>query len=482
MLLGLGVEYSIFLFSRFDQERRKNETNESIKIALSTTGASTLSSGFTTIIGFAVLTLSIFPMLGDMGFSLALGISIILAAIMLTSPIAIIIEEKLSKHKQKKKDYISEVEKFFEKYGRILSKRPWLFIIVPLIVTGIFFYGSNFIENKNIDFNNVLPKEMPELVSYNLINNELGQTSSVNIYIELDPSYTDSDEPIDIRDPRIINYVDVLTQKTSVISNYVSVNSISKIEKDYNNGLIPPTYDEQKKLLDSLDASNYISRDYTATIIRINLNEDSSNHDEEIVQELKKIIDETNPPAGLNVVPSGGLILDYEFNKILEPDSSKTAMYAFIMIIVLLLVLTRSVKYTIIPLLTVVLAIIWTLGLIGLLKIPFNAITSSVLSMTIGVGIDFGLQISMRYVLERKTKNKREAMRDTLKYTFYPLLITLIAALIGFRAMTLGQLKIMRDLGNTISLGMIASMVVAITFVSALIVILDRKEIGRAHV
>ncbi|MFA5856039.1 MAG: efflux RND transporter permease subunit [Candidatus Pacearchaeota archaeon] len=474
MLLGLGVEYSIFLFSRFEEEREKFDTNEAIVIALGTTGVSTLSSGLTTVIGFATLTFSIFPMLADMGFSLALGIGLILLSIMTVSPIVIIIEDKLSLCKITKRE--TKIEKVFDKYGMFVAKRPYTVIGIAIGITILLYFGGQFINSSDIDFNNVLPSDMPELMAFNKINNEFQETTSVNIYIELDTSIINSDEPIDIRDPRIVEYVDILSQKAKIMPYYESVNSISELEKRTNWGRIPQTLAEQKLMLEKVNTNGIISDDFSATIVRITLNTDATNDKEGVIKALKEIIETTDKPIGIKVVASGGIIMEDEFNKIIGPDSTKTAMYAFILIIALLLVLTRSIKYTILPLLTVVIALIWITGLIGYLGIPFNSITSSVLSMTIGVGIDFGIQISLRYKYEREKLDKKTALKETLKNTLYPLIITLIAALIGFRAMTLGQLKIMKDLGDVISVGVLSSMIVAITLISALVLVLDFKK------
>jgi predicted RND superfamily exporter protein len=64
-------------------------------------------------------------------------------------------------------------------------------------------------------------------------------------------------------------------------------------------------------------------------------------------------------------------------------------------------------------------------------------------------------------------------MKNTLKYTLYPMTITVIAALIGFRAMALGELKLMGDLGLTLSFGIVSAMLVAVSLVAALMVIFD---------
>ena len=502
MLLGLGVEYSIFLFSRYEEERKQNELKYSIIKSLETTGAATTSSGLTTIIGFAVLTASVFPVLADLGFSLAIGIAFALTSTMTVLPLAIIwrnnffgpmvrtcddqINGKESydkiKNRHCKKSLADYLSGFFESYGKIVSKKPITIVFIGLALTGVMFIGIQLIQSQDIDFGNVLPEELPELQAFNTIFNERGQTSSVSIFVELVPEtglYSEN-YPQDIREPEVIEYVNRLTEKTKHMSYFISVNSISELEKEINDGKIPQTLAEQKALLENQNIGDFVSKDFSSTIIRISLSVESggmgSSEGPEITRQLNEIINSTKSPAGINTEPSGDIVVSYEINKIQNPDTARTSIFALIGIVILLLVLSRSIKYTILPLLTVVLAIFWTLGLIGFFQVPFSSITSSVITMTIGIGIDFGLQLSMRFRDELKTRAKREAMRETLKNVLYPMTITVIAAVIGFSTMRLGELSLTADLGTSMSFSIVSSMLVAITVVAGLILIFERDK------
>jgi uncharacterized protein len=481
MLFGLGIEYSIFLNSRYLEERSKNPVDEAIITALSTTGASTVSSGVTTIIGFFSLVLSIFPMLSDLGKTLAIGITLILISTMVTGPLTVILDEKIntlrgsrySKIKVKKSSWLN---KYFEKYGVFVSKKPGLVIIVSILITGFLFMGISHIKNEDINFDTMLPKDLPELLAFNRLGNEFGDTFSISIFVEIGPSETGTNEPIDIRDPIIINYVDILSEKAGQLDYAESINSISTLEKRSNNNIIPQSLAGQKELIKNLNYQSYITNDFSGTVIKISFNEEGSSYESEIIRQVYELVETTKKPAGVSAMPSGGIIADYETNKILNPDSAKTAIIAFGLIIVFLLFITRSIKYTILPLVTVAVAIIWILGIIGYLQIPFNSIISSVISMTIGIGIDFGIQLSMRFRQELENFDKKTAMKNTLKYTLYPMVITLVAALIGFESMSLGELKMMQNLGNALSIGIISSMAVAITLVASLIIILEKGK------
>jgi hypothetical protein len=94
MVLGLGVEYGIFIVSRYKEEREKNSSSESIRITVNEIGNSILGSGTTTIAGFLALSLTPMPMLRDLGLSLALGISCSILSAIIVNPSLIILEER----------------------------------------------------------------------------------------------------------------------------------------------------------------------------------------------------------------------------------------------------------------------------------------------------------------------------------------------------------------------------------------------------
>ncbi len=96
MILGLGVEYGVFILTRYHEERDNGKNQEqSLSISVPSVGSAILGSGTTTIVGFLALTLSIMPMLQKLGFSLALGIFYCILSSVFVEPVLIIYEEDL---------------------------------------------------------------------------------------------------------------------------------------------------------------------------------------------------------------------------------------------------------------------------------------------------------------------------------------------------------------------------------------------------
>jgi len=115
MILGLGVEYGVFVVSRYKEERAKKFSQlDSLRTAVHGVGRAIIGSGLTTIVGFGVLSFAAIPMVQHLGQTLALGIAYCLLAALFANPVLILLEEdyeywniqrKLEKLAAKKEEY-----------------------------------------------------------------------------------------------------------------------------------------------------------------------------------------------------------------------------------------------------------------------------------------------------------------------------------------------------------------------------------------
>jgi hydrophobe/amphiphile efflux-3 (HAE3) family protein len=116
MLLGLGVEYGVFVLSRYNEERAKNYGQlDSMKTTVYSIGSAVIGSGMTTIVGFGVLSFASVPLMQHLGQTLALGIAFCLLAALIVNPVFILLEEdfeywnthrKLEKLAAKKEEHV----------------------------------------------------------------------------------------------------------------------------------------------------------------------------------------------------------------------------------------------------------------------------------------------------------------------------------------------------------------------------------------
>ncbi|VVB89927.1 MMPL family protein [uncultured archaeon] len=94
MILGLGVEYGVFMLTRYNEERaKKNNQLDSLRTTVRGIGSAIIGSGLTVIVGFGVLAFATVPMIQHLGETLALGIAFCLLAALIVNPVFILLEE-----------------------------------------------------------------------------------------------------------------------------------------------------------------------------------------------------------------------------------------------------------------------------------------------------------------------------------------------------------------------------------------------------
>lgn len=368
---------------------------------------------------------------------------------------------------------MKSIKDLIKLYSAFVANHPYIILLIVIIITGFAFVGAGKIQTESMDYKDMLPDDIEVMVALEVIGDQFGGSDTVMIAIELEPQYMNSDEPRDIRDPEFIKYLDMLSESVKHVDDVTGVTSASTILKALNDNKLPQNYNYITNISKGNPLfDNYISKDFSLAIIRISLSEDFNEDD--IIKDINNIINEIPTPSGVKVSLAGQTIAMPIVKQSLGSDMAKTSNISLIGIIVVLLLLFRSVRFGLTPLATIGIGILWAFGYIGFIGMGMNSATSGVISMIMGIGIDFGIQTVSRFRQELKKASPEKAMNLTLNAIFMPMATTTLAALIGFKAMGWGELTMMGDMGIMMSYGITACFLAAITVVPAILVIGER--------
>ena len=155
--LTVSMDYSIFLLHRFEEMRAQGqEPKEAMINALCKSTSSILSSGLTTIIGFAALILMRFKIGPDMGIAMAKAITLSLITVFVLFPVVLLYFYPLI-DKTRHKYIVPDFEKFSKVVMKVMLPAVIVFfiLIVPCNLAqkiNSFSYGSSklFSENTQI--------------------------------------------------------------------------------------------------------------------------------------------------------------------------------------------------------------------------------------------------------------------------------------------------------------------------------------------
>lgn len=368
------------------------------------------------------------------------------------------------------------INKLIERYSGFVTSRPFIVLVAVMIVSALAVMMAGTIKVKSTEQRDFLPNDVEVMNTLFKIEDEFGSTNMVFLVVEIDPQYAGSDEVSDVRDPVVIRYMDRLSQLALHTEDVIDVSSPASMLKSLNNGRLPQSLREIQDITGKNGLfDRYFSRDYTMALVRIQTTDDVDLNNLE--DELGKILKEVPVPPGINTQLGGTVLEGQVMSKSIGPDMAKTTTYSLVGILMVILILFRSVKYGFTPMTTIIFGSLWAMGYVGLIGLGLTSQTSGVLSMIMGIGIDFGIQVVTRYRLELSGRSPQEAMTISLNNVMVPMSTTTLAALIGFRAMALGKLTFLADMGTIMAYGVVASMFAAITVVPAIIVILDSMDI-----
>lgn len=377
------------------------------------------------------------------------------------------------------------LDNLLKAYGKFVAKRTEIVILAILLFTLLSIYGMTQLQIAAGGYSSYFPKDEKAIQAMDIVKDEFGGADSLTIVIEIDDENLDDKNAImDIRDPRVIRYAESLERACSKLEKVMDVQSVADILRAENNGDLPNSLATTKSILEKSPlASQFVSSDYKTMLIRISL-ADVEGIEEEITEEVQKTIDGHSPPPGIKVGLTGMPAIIKALMDLVEPDMQRTSRIALIAIFIIVLLLFRSLKYGILPLLGVALGTLWMNGTLGLLGIKIKPETSGVTSMVLGIGIDFGIQIVNRFRLELEgvfgeKLGPEEALTETLARVIKPMGTTTLAALIGLRAMEFGRLTFMKELADMMSLGIVMCMLSALTLIPSLLIITEKMKMKR---
>jgi hydrophobe/amphiphile efflux-3 (HAE3) family protein len=202
-----------------------------------------------------------------------------------------------------------------------------------------------------------------------------------------------------------------------------------------------------------------------------------------IAVDMEKAIDFVDRPPDVAVEASGGPMLDYQLGMIMGMSMGMMFGVALILMITILYIFFRTVvrgRYLpFLPLMAVTIALAMAFGLMGVLEIPMSMILTGFLSVLIGLGIDYGIQVMTRYEEERsKGLDVDEAIETSITRMGKAVGLAIVTTLIGFSSMYFANIPDLEYFSMAVSIGLVLSYITAIWFIPAVLKLVDKDSSG----
>jgi hydrophobe/amphiphile efflux-3 (HAE3) family protein len=221
------------------------------------------------------------------------------------------------------------------------------------------------------------------------------------------------------------------------------------------------------------DALAFMSTDYesgstnaSATMIAVFQQSEgvsvSTNAPDAIVDSQVAIEDQAAASdAGDETVTVGNGLITAEQRQSRQDTMSLLGPLALLFVLVTLAVFYRDLVDVFLSLVGIVLVQVWTFGTLGWVGIAFNPILIAIPVLLVGLSIDYGIHVFMRY-RERRTRDEdtATAMATALAGVGVALLWVTVTTVVGFLSNLASPVAPIRDLGLISAIGIVGALYV----------------------
>ncbi|MDD5502040.1 MAG: MMPL family transporter [Candidatus Thermoplasmatota archaeon] len=250
-------------------------------------------------------------------------------------------------------------------------------------------------------------------------------------------------------------------------------------------------YEDQQLLLSDPQIQQCFSKDYSCTSITFIF--DPKAHgltSAELGKQIIKAIDDWPAWAEENAkfaafkyerttanqVP----ITDGHAAELSERDNNILTPLVILFILACLAVSFRKLSYTLIGITALIIAVIWTIGLMGYVGIPFTNLNQTIVPLLLGCGIDYSLHMMTQYMQHRANGlPKAQAMRAATGRGGFAMFLSATTAVIGMGSLIFSPSVAMEQLGVVAPMGMVIALIVNMTFTPAAMALFVRDPKGQ---
>ena len=181
----------------------------------------------------------------------------------------------------------------------------------------------------------------------------------------------------------------------------------------------------------------------------------------------------------LEAVPTGQLVVDEAVIDLLTESAIRSLFAAFILTAIFLALsyayLEGKAVYGVLNLVPVLVTVGLLAGSMRLLDIPLTPINAPILSVSIGLGVDYTVHFVHRFVDEFKAgKEVEDALDITIAGTGGALTGSMLTTVTGLGVLWLAVIPLIRDFGVLLALGVLYAYLASILLVPSLVVVWDR--------
>ncbi|MDD3718851.1 MAG: MMPL family transporter [Actinomycetota bacterium] len=498
LVLGITLGNLVYMMGRFYEEfGMSREPRQAAHKAVLTVGVAIFLACITTFFGFASFGFSDFDVLQEFGYMAAAGIGICFIFSVTFLPAMMIRREERRMRKGTSRtprgvkifsvDARSRIDRFLGRIADISQGSPVAVVVVYGFVLLICVMGA-FRLTTTPDLRKLAPQDIPSLQAQYKQEEIFGGIQQDLVLLTGD-----------VLEPEVMEAMYAFQEEIAQAPYFGenTTSSIGELISDYRvqfgkaapggdfASTLPATRAEAEEDLASSrpimgsQEGKLISEDHQAALVTV-FSEGASSNSE--MMEKDRILSEAADTA------FGGLDIEYRIAGItpltadmlgnLVPTQIKTSILALCLSGLFLILVFRSLTYGLATLSVLVAGITVELGFISLMGWTLDMLTVLIVSLIIGMGIDYGIHITHRFLEEHKPGevSVAEALNICVTRVGKPLVASSICTSGAFLVIAFSKMQPIRRFGLITALSLAVSLLASLLVLPSIITLIARRR------
>ncbi len=489
ILIGLAVDYAIQFQARLDEVQRTGASGESAaRTAANLSGPTIATACLATAAGFLVLLLSPTPMVRGFGVLLFGGVLLAFILVMTAGFAALSLRPSTSRRLlpsggwRRGGNHPEEASATGGMVGprgdrtRPLQAlvsfaigRPLLVLVVGVVLAAVGWAAGTQISTVS-EVRQLAPHNLGAVEDLNTFEEATGTTGDLEVLVEA-PHLTD---PATIEwmagfKRRVLAADDVTAGPA--LSDFLTRGEGKVTERDIEATLAALSSYSLEQVAPLDPKTGKVG---SVALLSFGIRSQTLAEQERLIKSVRAQVG--NPPPGVEVRLAGLPVIAAEAGSELSSSRYWLALAGLGAVALVLLLLLRSIRRALVPLLPTVLATGWASLLIWLSGIPLNPMSAALGALTIAIATEFAVILSGRFEQERSIgADAATALRRAYARTGAAVLASGLTAIAGFAVLVASDIRMLRDFGAVTVIDLAAALLGVILILPATLTLLERR-------
>lgn len=370
------------------------------------------------------------------------------------------------------------------RYANWVVRHPWIVILITLLLVMAAASGGRLLVF-NTDYRVFFSDDNPQMLAFEAV--EAQYSKNDNVMFMLVP------KDGNVFNQQTLEVVKILSEEAWQLPYSTRVDSLSNFQHTEANGdelivrhLIDDETDlgdvtQRRKIRDIALAepillNRLVSQRGHVTGVNVTVQLPGENSTEVLqvaafARDLATRIETQYPDIEIRL--NGMVFMNNAFSEASQQDMKGLIPLSFGLMMLILGLMTRSVSGTLSTLLVIISSIIVGMGLGGYIGFPITppSASSPIIILTIAIANCVHIIVTMLHEM-RTGLDKKSAIVESLRINMQPVFIASITTTLGFLSMNFSDVPPFQHLGNMVAMGVVASFILAISLLPAVMSLL----------